>query len=159
MSGVGANLIEGLREALAWKRGELALETVTIHPPVFDLCALEVLIAGPQGSSLPHGAPTLTLTAPISFWGGVDPKTSMIADVRHPQHGEPIAGKILFLPGTIGSSSASAVLLELIHAGIAPVAIIMHEPDAILLLGVLVAREMGWDWPVVLRMDRAGFPL
>lgn len=101
--------------------------------------ALEVLIPGPAVSARP-----LVLTAPISFWGGVDPKTSRIADVRHPQHGADIAGTILFLPGTIGSSSASAVLLELIHEGIAPAAIIMNEPDAILLLGVIVAREMGW---------------
>ncbi|MGL4488665.1 MAG: aconitase X swivel domain-containing protein, partial [Rhizobiaceae bacterium] len=76
-----------------------------------------------------------------------DPKTSVIADVRHPQHGTPIAGTILMLPGTIGSSSASAVLLELIHRKIAPAAIIMREPDAILLLGALVAREMGWVTP------------
>ena len=121
---------------------------------MLDLSKLEVLITGPEGASLPHDAPVITLTAPISFWGGVDPKTSMIADVRHPQHGELIAGKILVLPGTIGSSSASAVLLELIHQGIAPVAIIMREPDAILALGVLVAREMGWNWPVVLRMSQ-----
>jgi uncharacterized protein len=100
---------------------------------------LEVLIPGLTVSARP-----LTLTAPISFWGGVDPKTSRIADVRHPQHGADIAGTILILPGTIGSSSASAILLELIHRGIAPAAIIMREPDAILLLGVIVAREMGW---------------
>ncbi len=104
--------------------------------------ALEVLIPGPAASAKP-----LVLTAPISFWGGVDPKTSVIADVRHPQHGIPIAGTILTLPGTIGSSSASAVLLEMIHRKIAPAAIILHEPDAILLLGVLVAREMGWGGP------------
>ena len=100
---------------------------------------LETLIPGPAVTARP-----LILTAPISFWGGVDPKTSRIADVRHPQHGSEIAGTILMLPGTIGSSSASAILLELIHRGIAPAAIIMREPDAILLLGVIVAREMGW---------------
>ncbi len=109
--------------------------------------ALETLIPGPAAS-----APLLRLTAPISFWGGVDPKTSIIADVRHPQQGTPISGTILMLPGTIGSSSASAVLLELIHRGIAPAAIIMPEPDAILLLGVLVAREMGWDGCGAFRM-------
>ena len=103
---------------------------------------LETLIPGPATAG-----PVLALTAPISFWGGVDPKTSVIADVRHPQHGTPISGTILYLPGTIGSSSASAVLLELIHRGIAPAAIILKEPDAILLLGVLVAREMGWATP------------
>ncbi len=113
---------------------------------------LEVLIPGPAASAKP-----LVLTAPISFWGGVDPKTSVIADVRHPQHGIPIAGTILTLPGTIGSSSASAVLLELIHRNIAPAAIILHEPDAILLLGVLVAREMGWKAPAAFRLDRRNF--
>ena len=90
---------------------------------------------------------TLKLSAPISFWGGVDPKTGMIIDARHPERGQSIAGKILLLPGTIGSSSASAVLLELVHAGRAPAAIVMPEPDAILLLGLVVAREMGWATP------------
>lgn len=108
----------------------------------------EILIDGPAAAG--QG---LALSAPISFWGGVDPKTSVIADVRHPQHGMAIAGTVLMLPGTIGSSSASAVLLELIHRGIAPAAIVMHEPDAILLLGVLVAREMGWPHPAAFRLD------
>ncbi len=108
---------------------------------------VEVLIPGPAANAKP-----LVLTAPISFWGGVDPKTSRIADVRHPQHGMAIADTILLLPGTIGSSSASAVLLELIHRGIAPAAIIMREPDAILLLGVLVAREMGWTGPAAFKI-------
>ena len=112
----------------------------------------EVLVSGSPG-----GGEALVLTAPISFWGGVDPKSGRIADVRHPQHGEIIAGKVLFLPGTIGSSSASAVLLELVHAGLAPVALVLHEPDAILLLGLIVAREMGWAIPTAIRMDRGGF--
>ena len=64
---------------------------------------------------------------------------------------------MLFLPGTIGSSSASAVLLELIHNGHAPAALVLHEADAILLLGLIVAREMDWPTPVALRMDRRNF--
>ena len=110
----------------------------------------EVLVAGAAGSG-----PALVLDQPISFWGGVDPKTGGIADVRHPRHGENVAGRVLFLPGTIGSSSASAVLLELVRGGRAPAAIVMHEPDAILLLGLIVAREMGWPAPVAVRLDRA----
>ena len=31
-------------------------------------------------------AEAMALTAPISFWGGVNPKTGEIADVRHPQY-------------------------------------------------------------------------
>ena len=62
---------------------------------------------------------------------------------------------VLFVPGTIGSSSAAAVLLELVHAGHAPAALVLHEPDAILLLGLIVAREMGWPTPVAVKLDRA----
>ncbi|TIM70380.1 MAG: DUF126 domain-containing protein, partial [Mesorhizobium sp.] len=79
-------------------------------------------------------------------------KTGRIADVRHPQHGEVISGRVLFLPGTIGSSSASAVLMELVHNGRGPAALVLHEPDAILLLGLIVAREMGWETPMAVRL-------
>jgi predicted aconitase with swiveling domain len=112
----------------------------------------EILVEGQ-----PAQAEALVLTAPISFWGGVNPKTGLIADVRHPQHGVSISGKILCLPGTIGSSSAAAVLLELVSAGLAPAAIILHEPDAILLLGLVVAQEMGHPTPMALRLDRRRF--
>jgi predicted aconitase with swiveling domain len=112
----------------------------------------EVLVEGAGGQGQ-----ALVMTAPISFWGGIDPRSGRVADVRHPQHGETIAGKVLFLPGTIGSSSASAVLLELVHAGCAPAAIVIHEPDAILLLGLIVAREMGWTTPVAVKLDRERF--
>ena len=112
----------------------------------------EVLVEGRAGDG-----PALILSAPISFWGGVDPKTGRIADVRHPEHGQSIAGTVLFLPGTIGSSSASAVLMELVHNGKAPAAIVLHEPDAILLLGLIVAKEMGWQTPVGVRLDRTDF--
>jgi predicted aconitase with swiveling domain len=112
----------------------------------------EILVPGRGGEG-----EALVLTAPISFWGGVDPKTGRIADVRHPQHGENLSGRVLFLPGTIGSSSASAVLLELVHNGHAPVALVLHEPDAILLLGLIVAREMGWETPMALQLGRDVF--
>ncbi len=94
----------------------------------------------------------LVLSRPISFWGGVDPRSGAIIDARHPERGHNIAGTVLCLPGTIGSSSASAVLLELVHAGRAPAAILMPEPDAILLIGLIIAREMGWAHPPAFRL-------
>jgi predicted aconitase with swiveling domain len=112
----------------------------------------EILVTGEAGTG-----PALVLSAPISFWGGVDPKTGTIVDVRHPEHGAMIAGRVLFLPGTIGSSSASAVLMELVHNGHAPAALVLHEPDAILLLGLIVAKEMGWKTPVAVRVDGSRF--
>lgn len=112
----------------------------------------EVLLPGPAVR-----AQGLALTGPISFWGGVDPKTGAIADPRHPEHGVDIAGRVLMIPATVGSSSASAILLELVHAKRAPAAIVLHEPDAILLLGLVVAREMGLPTPIALRLDREEF--
>jgi uncharacterized protein len=101
-----------------------------------------------------HGeGEVLALSHPISFWGGVDPKTGLIIDARHPERGLSIAGKVLALPGMIGSSSAAAVMLELVHSGRAPAALLMPEPDAILLLGIIVAREMGWAVPPAYRLN------
>jgi predicted aconitase with swiveling domain len=108
----------------------------------------EVLLEGPAVE-----ASALALTAPISFWGGVNPRTSEIADPRHPEYGRAIAGHALLVPATIGSSSAAAILLELVHGGRAPAAIVLHEPDAILLLGLIVAREMGHVTPIAVRLD------
>jgi len=110
----------------------------------------DLLVGGASASG-----EALVLDRPISFWGGVDPKTGRIADVRHPQHGLGIAGRVLFLPGTIGSSSASAVLLELVRNGNAPAALVLDEPDAILLLGLIVAREMGWTPPPAVKLAAA----
>jgi predicted aconitase with swiveling domain len=97
-------------------------------------------------------APVMKLSAPLSFWGGVDPASGRIIQVRHPECGQTISDVILALPGTIGSSSSSAVLLELIRLGIAPKALLLHEPDAILLIGCVVGREMGWEAPPAFRL-------
>jgi uncharacterized protein len=109
-----------------------------------------------KGEVLMPGAargPLLKLAAPISFWGGIDASSGLITDVRHPDHGRCVTGTILALPGTIGSSSSSSVLLELIHKAKAPAALILGVPDAILLLGLVVAAEMLWPGLYVLNMD------
>lgn len=119
---------------------------------------MSVNTASPLAVPLLAGAargPLLKLSAPLSFWGGVDPKSGRIIQVRHPECGAVIKGTVLALPGTIGSSSSSAVLLELIRGGNAPAALLLHEPDAILLIGCLVAREMGWAAPPAFRLDEA----
>jgi predicted aconitase with swiveling domain len=132
--------------------GRHDMNSLTANSPERDAFEGEVLVAGEPGEG-----EALVLSAPISFWGGVDPPSGRITDVRHPECGQLIAGKVLFLPGTIGSSSASAVLLELVRNGRAPAAIVMHEADAILLLGLIVAKEMGWPTPIAVRLDRTSF--
>ena len=99
----------------------------------------------------------LRLTAPISFWGGVDPATGEIIANPHPQNGANIAGKIVVAPRIIGSSGTSAVMLELAYAGLAPKAVILGEPDPILSVGSIVAREMGWPVAPVLVLENLAF--
>ena len=84
----------------------------------------------------------LVLDEPLSFWGGVDPATGEIVDVHHPQRGANVARRVLLMPSGRGSSSSSSVLAEAIRAGTAPVAIVLAEPDPILALGAIVAREL-----------------
>ena len=100
----------------------------------------------------------LVLAAPLSFWGGVSWETGAIINARHPQLGEVVSGRILVVPEPVGSSSSSAVLLELIRGGRAPAAIVLGRPDAILVVACLVAREMGWPAPPVLVVPDLGAP-
>jgi len=98
-----------------------------------------VLVAG-EG-----GGPLLRLDHAISFWGGVDPVTGTICDPRHPDFGASITGTVLAIPATVGSSSSSAIMLELLREGTAPAAILLARADAILALGVIVGRELGYN--------------
>lgn len=96
--------------------------------------------------------PVLRFTDPISFWGGIDPASGRVTDPQHHAHGDSIAGTVLALAATRGSSSSSAVMLELMRGGNAPAALILAEVDAILALGVVVAQEMGYGSIPVLRL-------
>jgi predicted aconitase with swiveling domain len=99
----------------------------------------------------------LRLEAAISFWGGVDARSGVIVQGGHPDYGRSIADTILALPALIGSSSSSGVLLELLYIGKAPRALLLQQSDAILTLGVVVAREMGYGSIPVLLCDLARF--
>jgi len=111
----------------------------------------EVLIGGTASG------PVLRLDAPISFWGGVDPETSAICLAGHPQNGVRIAGTVLVIEKLIGSSSSSAVMLELLYRGIGPAALILGGRDAILPIGSLVAGQMGWAACPVVVMNAPPF--
>jgi len=91
----------------------------------------------------------LLLTEPVSFWGGVDHHGEII-DVHHAQHKAKMTNNILVMPSGRGSSSATAVLAELIRTGDGPLAIIMLQCDTILVIGALVSAEIyGISMPIV----------
>jgi predicted aconitase with swiveling domain len=107
--------------------------------------AREVLLSGTAEGDL------LRLDRPLSFWGGVDPNSGDVTDPRHPQFGANMAGRIVAMERGIGSSSGSSILLELLANGNGPVGLLLIEPDAILTLAAVVAREMGYaDLPIFL---------
>lgn len=85
----------------------------------------------------------LALVEPLSFWGGVDPASGRIVDARHPQRGASVAGRILILPSGRGSSSSSSILAECLAARTGPLAVLLGDPDPILLVGAMVAAELG----------------
>ncbi|MBV8410567.1 MAG: DUF126 domain-containing protein, partial [Alphaproteobacteria bacterium] len=94
---------------------------------------------------LPGRAQGRVLKLPrLSLWGGVDPFTGLLTDPALPHFGESVQDRVLMIAEPVGSSSSSAVLLELLREGRAPAAIVLGRVDAIVGLGVLVAREMGW---------------
>lgn len=97
--------------------------------------------------------PYLGLRAPISFWGGVDPVTGCVSDPRHPDHGISLQGCVVWISSTVGSSSSSSVLLELLARGLGPAALLLGEVDPILTLGSVVAAELGWPSVPVVHVD------
>lgn len=101
----------------------------------------EILLPGTASGTV------LRFDAPISFWGGIDPATAIVTLAGHPQRGESITGTILVIPHLIGSSSSSAVMLELFYNNLAPKALILGARDAILPVGAVVARQM--EWPII----------
>jgi predicted aconitase with swiveling domain len=97
------------------------------------------------------------LDQPLSLWGGMDPATGRVIDRRHPQVGEDLAGRVVFMPSGRGSSSSSSVLAEAIRSGTAPAAVVLLEPDGVLALGALVGAELyGRAVPVVV-LDRSDY--
>ena len=99
------------------------------------------LIGKPVIAGKAHGV-ALVSHEPLSFWGGYDWKSGEITDRRHPLSGENAKGKILVVPFTRGSSTTTAVLLEAIREGTAPVAIITTATDFFFALASVVAGEL-----------------
>jgi predicted aconitase with swiveling domain len=96
----------------------------------------------------------VVLDEPLSMWGGFDPETGEVIDRHHPQAGTNLTGRVVVMPSGRGSSSSSTVLAEAIRLGTAPAAIVLRQPDDIILLGALVAKELyGLVCPVAVADD------
>jgi predicted aconitase with swiveling domain len=96
-------------------------------------------------------------TEPLSFWGGYDQETGEVIDRHHPLSGKVAAGRVMALPGSRGSSTTTAVLLEAIHSGVAPAALLVTLQDTYFALASIVSDELfGRSIPVV-QLSEAAF--
>jgi hypothetical protein len=99
----------------------------------------------------------MATSQPISFWGGVDPRSGSINDPRHELFGQSIAGKVLTFPHGKGSSTTSLIFLELVRVNKAPSAIINLRTEPILAAGPIVSKHFYGKEIPVLTLDEAAF--
>jgi uncharacterized protein len=85
---------------------------------------------------------------PISFFGGVDPKTGIVADKDNEINGQSIRGKILVFPCGKGSTVGPYTIYQLAKLGNAPLAMVNRECETIVAVGAIIA-----DIPCVDRID------
>ena len=81
----------------------------------------------------------LVSSEPISFLGGIDPKTGVIIDQTNSLKGKSIAGKVLVFPRGKGSTVGTYVVFQLKKNGVAPAAIINQESEIIVAVGAIVS--------------------
>lgn len=91
----------------------------------------------------------LVTKQPISFFGGVNPKTGLIIEKNHELNGKNIAGKIFVFPYGKGSSVGSYVLYAMAKHGTAPQAILNIKTEAIIAVGCALANI-----PLIDRLDK-----
>jgi len=101
----------------------------------------KILTGKPIVAGSAEGA-ALVSKEPISFWGGVCPRTGEIIDRRHELSGKIVTGRVFVFPQGRGSSTSSATLMESIKNGVAPAAIINLKVEPILALGSIVSDEL-----------------
>lgn len=84
---------------------------------------------------------------PISFLGGLDPKTGVIIDSGHELYGKKISGKILVIPSGKGSTVGSYVIFQMAKNKTAPLAIISLKAEPIIATGAIMAEIPMVDQP------------
>jgi Uncharacterized conserved protein len=90
----------------------------------------------------------------ISGWGGINPMTGTIIELRHELHGKSFKDKILVFPGAKGSSGWSTFFHTARLAGAAPKAMIFTNMTTKIALGAVVTRA-----PAMTDLDQNPFEI
>lgn len=80
----------------------------------------------------------LVADATLSFWGEVDAVAGTVIAVGHPLEGKSLAGRVLVIRSTKGSSGTPMILRLAALEGKAPAAMINIEVDGLAALGCIV---------------------
>jgi predicted aconitase with swiveling domain len=80
----------------------------------------------------------LVADATLSFWGEVDAVTGKVIAVGHPLEGQSLAGRVLVIRSTKGSSGTPMMLRLAALEGNAPAALVNVEVDGLAALGCIV---------------------
>lgn len=86
---------------------------------------------------------------PISFLGGVDPKTGIVIDKQHELFDKCITDKILVIPSGKGSTVGSYVIYQMAKNNTAPRAIICQMAEPIIAIGAIISKIPMVDNPDV----------
>ncbi len=90
----------------------------------------------------------LVSSKPLSFLGGVDPKSGLIIEKDHDLKGNSVKGRILCFPHGHGSTVGSYVLYSLVKKGLGPKAILNQAADPVVVTGAIIANI-----PMIDRID------
>jgi hypothetical protein len=82
----------------------------------------------------------LVTDKPITFLGGVNPKTGTLVERGHDLYGQKITDKILCFPHGHGSTVGSYVIYALKKHGLAPRAMITENADTVVTVGAIIAE-------------------
>lgn len=86
---------------------------------------------------------------PISFLGGVDPKTGIVIDKNNELFDKCITDKILVMPSGKGSTVGSYVIYQMAKNNTAPKAIICQNAEPIIAIGAIISKIPMVDNPNV----------
>ena len=82
----------------------------------------------------------LTTSQPISFYGGVDPDTSIVLEKGHELEGKTVKGKILAFPNGKGSTVGSYTLYRMKKNDTAPAGILNKECETVVAVGAIISE-------------------
>ena len=82
----------------------------------------------------------LVSSAPMSFYGGINPETGVVVERGHELEGRSVKGRILVFPTGKGSTVGSYVLYRLKRNGTAPAAILNARCETIVAVGAIISE-------------------